>query len=264
MQNLTISIVQSDLFWENTQQNLDNFSEKISRIKVPTDLIVLPEMFSTGFTIEPENVAETMDGTAMQWLKNTALEKNCVTTGSLIIRENGNFYNRLVWMRPDGSYETYDKRHLFRMGNEHLRFSNGNKRLVTEINGWKIRPLICYDLRFPVWAKNSYSEGQYEYDLIIYVANWPGRRNFAWKHLLMARAIENQCYVAGINRIGTDVKGVAYQGNSIVLNFKGKPVIKLPPAVESIETVTLNYSKMQEFRNEFTVGLDWDGFEFKK
>lgn len=263
MQNLTISIVQSDLAWENTRQNLDNFSEKISRIKVPTDLIILPEMFNTGFAIEPEKVAGTMDGTAMEWLKNTALEKNCVVTGSLIIRENGKFYNRLVWMRPDRTFDFYDKRHLFRMGDEHLRFSNGSKRLVTEIKGWKIRPLICYDLRFPVWAKNSYSEGQYEYDLIIYVANWPGRRSYAWKHLLIARAIENQCYVAGANRIGIDGKGIPHQGDSMVLNFKGKPVVELPPSVEDTETVTLLYSKMQEFRNEFTVGLDWDSFSLE-
>jgi len=263
MQDLKVTLVQSDLVWEDIPKNLDNFSRKLQILRGTTDLIVLPEMFSTGFAIQPEKVAETMDGQTLQWLKKTAADLNAVITGSIIVKENEKYYNRLVWMRPDGSFETYDKRHLFRLGGEHLKFSGGNKYLVMELKGWKIRPLICYDLRFPVWSKNVYANGQYKYDCLIYMANWPSRRNFAWKSLLVARAIENQAYLIGVNRIGNDNEGIPHSGDSVVLDFRGHALTRIPTDTEGIVTEELSYLQLTDFRTDFTVGLDWDRFSLE-
>lgn len=264
MNDLTITIIQSDLDWEDKQKNLGKFENIISGLKSHSDLIVLPEMFNTGFVVDPHHIAENETGTTFEWMQKIAALSSSVITGSYVVKTTGGYFNRLVWMRPDGSPEFYDKRHLFRFGDEHLQFSPGDKRLIVELNGWKILPLICYDLRFPVWSKNRYISGTYEYDLLLYVANWPGKRSYAFRQLLIARAIENQSYVIGANRIGKDGKGTLHQGDSAVIDFKGKHVIEIPPDVEDIETVQLSYDKLTQYREGFKVALDWDEFTIEK
>jgi predicted amidohydrolase len=263
--DLKITIVQANLVWEDTDTNLSAFSQKFKSIKPSsTDLIVLPEMFNTGFTMNAKAVAEPMNGRTMEWMAQTAAQKKCVITGSFIIKENKKFYNRLIWMRPDGTFEIYDKRHLFSMAKEDKNFTSGNKRQIVELKGWRICPLICYDLRFPVWSRNAPQtlKGALNsgYDCLIYVANWPEKRSYAWRQLLIARAIENQAYVIGINRIGNDGNGYDYKGESVVLNTKGEPLNKPKSNVESIETLTLSYKELESFRKEFPVGLDADKF----
>lgn len=259
MSDLKITLIQTVLHWENIPKNLDMFSAKIASIKEQTDLILLPEMFSTGFSMHPGKLAEKMEGKSMQWMKAEAAKKNCVIAGSMIIEEKGKYFNRLVWMRPDGTYETYDKRHLFRYGKEHEHYAAGSKRLIVELKGWKICPMVCYDLRFPVWSRNKNAE----YNLLIYVANWPERRNHPWKTLLLARAIENQCYVAGLNRVGEDGNKIDHSGDSAVINAKGEIISKTKAKEESTETVTLSLSELAEFRKQFPVGMDADDFSIR-
>ena len=263
MNNLNVTLIQPDLAWEDKDRNLEKFEGLFQTVKQKQDLILLPEMFNTGFVMEPQSIAEPPDGPTFQWLSKQAAFMGCVITGSLVIKENDDYFNRLVWMCPDGSFSIYDKRHLFRLGGEHLQFSQGRSKLIVELNGWKICPLVCYDLRFPVWSKNIFLDGRYEYDLLIYVANWPGRRSYAFRQLLIARAIENQAYVIGVNRVGMDGKGVQHQGESAVLDFKGRHMIEVPPGVEDMETISLDYESLREYREGFTVGLDWDEFEIK-
>jgi Predicted amidohydrolase len=260
MQDLTITLMQASLAWKDREQNLRKFGEWISGLSQKPDLIVLPEMFSTGFVVEPSEVAEPMDGSAMQWLYSQAKTTGCTITGSVAITENGKYYNRLIWMRPDGSYETYDKRHLFRMGNEDERFTMGKRQLIVELGGWKIRPLVCYDLRFPVWSKNKLEDGNYDYDCLIYVANWPSSRSLAFRSLLVARAIENQTYLAGVNRVGLDGNGVAHKGESAIIDFKGNYLVQCPQHTEQIVTFTLSRQALVDQRQQFAVGLDWDRF----
>ena len=200
MDNLKVTSFQGYLFWENIDKNLQNIGSRLSAIREKTNLIILPEMFSTGFTMNAQKLAEPMDGNTMKWMHKTAEQYNCVITGSIIIKENGKYYNRLIWMRADGSYECYDKRHLFALGQEHQIYTSGNKKLIVEVNGWHVCPVICYDLRFPVWLRNVHEE----YDLLVIVANWPERRIAHWRSLINARAIENQAYVVGVNRVGHD------------------------------------------------------------
>jgi omega-amidase len=257
MQDLKITIIQSELFWEDSTKNLDQFSKKISSINEATDLILLPEMFTTGFTMNAKTCAEEMDGKSVAWMKATAKEKKCVITGSLIISENGNYYNRLIWMKPDGTNERYDKHHLFPLAEEQKTYSAGNKKIITEINGWKICPLVCFDLRFPVWNRRTKQE---DYDLLLFVANWPERRIHAWKQLLIARAIENQSYVAGVNRIGNDGNMIYHSGHSAVIDFKGEQLSKTKPGEESIETILLNKQTMMDFRKNFPFAEDADEF----
>lgn len=256
MQDLNITLLQSTLHWEHIDENLNMFSKKVGAIKEPTDLIILPEMFSTGFTMNNKVMAETMSGKAVAWMKKMAKEKNCVITGSLIIEESGKYFNRLVWMQPDGSYETYDKRHLFRYANEQDHYSAGTKKLIVELNGWKICPLICYDLRFPVWIRNKNKA----YDLLLFVANWPERRNHPWKTLLMARAMENQVYVAGVNRIGNDGNNIYHSGDSAVINYKGEIISKIQPHAETAETVTISKKELEDWRKTFPAWMDADPF----
>jgi predicted amidohydrolase len=256
-ENLNITLIQSDLYWEDKEKNLKSFSQKISNIG-ETDLIILPEMFTTGFSMQTEKLAEGMDGVTVSWMAEKAKEKNCVVTGSFICKEGEKFHNRLVWMKPDGSYSYYDKRHLFSMGDENNYYTAGTKKITEELKGWKVCPLICYDLRFPVWARNTE-----KYDLLIYVANWPERRSHPWKTLLLARAIENQCYVAGLNRIGNDVNDIYCSGDSAVINPKGEIISNIPAGKEATETITLNYAELQEFRKAFPVLKDADKFEIK-
>ena len=256
MQNLTISIIQSDLVWEDVAANLKAFTKKIKAVK-QSDLIVLPETFSTAFSMNSEHLAEPMNGKTMTWMATMAKEKNTVLAGSAILRENDHIFNRFIWMRPDGSFDKYDKRHLFRMGDEHNHFTAGSERLIVELKGWKICPQICYDLRFPVWSRNK----KQEYDLLLYIANWPEVRIPAWEKLLYARAIENQCYVAGVNRIGIDGNGVNCSGNSMLIDSKGDLIWKAKDLEEETKTVKVSLDDLNGFRKKFPVGMDADEFE---
>jgi len=260
MVDLKITFIQSNLHWENIDKNLEMFSQKISSINEKTDLIILPEMFSTGFTMNAKSYAEEMNGKTVEWMRSKAKEKNCVVTGSVIINDGGKFYNRLIWMKPDGTFLLYDKHHLFPLAEEQKAYSAGNKKIITEINGWKICPLVCFDLRFPVWSRRRKSEN---YDLLIYSANWPDRRIHAWKQLLIARAIENQSYVAGVNRIGNDGNGVEHSGYSVVIDFKGEQISTTKPSEEKTETVSLNMQSLLDFRKTFPFAEDADEFILK-
>ncbi|MFA0961443.1 amidohydrolase [Roseivirga sp. BDSF3-8] len=260
MQDLKISLIQTPLHWHNTEANLNTLEEKIWQIEDKADLIILPEMFNSGFTMKAEEVAEVMNLTSFRWMKQMAAQSGAVVTGSVVIRDGEGFFNRLIWMRPDGSFETYDKRHLFRMADEHHTYTAGKKRLVCELKGWKICPMICYDLRFPVWSRNlSDREGKMAFDLLLYVANWPAPRVGAWDILLKARAVENLCYTAGVNRIGEDGNGVPYSGHSGVYDPKGETVIFMEDR-EDVATVTLSGSELQRYRDKFPAYLDADDF----
>jgi omega-amidase len=259
MQDLKITLIQSNLQWEDKEKNLANFSGKISFVEEEADLIILPEMFSTGFTMNAKLLAETMEGPSVEWLKNQAVKKKCVVTGSLIIEENGKYYNRLIWMKPDG-FEYYDKRHLFSLAHEDQTYSPGKNKIVQTIKGWRILPLICYDLRFPVWSRRNKRE---DYDLLLYVANWPERRVHAWKQLLIARAIENQSYVAGLNRVGNDGHDIFHSGDSAVIDFKGEYIGDKISSGEFIRTYTLSYDMHLNFRKQFAFFDDRDEFEIK-
>ncbi|MFI5149461.1 MAG: amidohydrolase [Bacteroidia bacterium] len=263
MEDLRITYIQPDLHWEKPAENLNMLGNKI-RETPATDLIILPEMFSTGFSMKPELYAQEMSGTTVQWMREQAGKKNCVVTGSVIIQEKGCFYNRLIWMTPEGNYACYDKRHLFRHGGEQEHYEAGTERINIAFKGWSVRPLICYDLRFPVWSRNRYknkdTEPEAEYDLLIYTANWPEVRSYAWKTLLLARAIENQAYVVGINRIGIDGKGMQHAGDSAVINFKGELLSKANSNLDTQETILLSASALKEFRTSFPAGMDADQF----
>jgi len=242
------------------------FQKKIDGLPDETELIVLPEMFSTGFSMKKESLAETMDGPSVEWMRKTASKKGAILTGSIIVREDLDgaqaFYNRLIWMLPSGEYGFYDKRHLFAYGKENQHFSAGKKRLIASVNGWKVNLLICYDLRFPVWSRQtqlSDSRSDPEYDLMVVVANWPFVRNHAWKTLLQARAIENQCYVIGVNRTGTDGNGLQYTGESMIVGPLGDP-IKILTGEEDIFSHTLDREKLEEVRSKFPFWRDADTF----
>ena len=262
MQDLNITIIQTTLHWEDVDANLAHFSKKLDAIAGPTDLVVLPEMFTTGFAVERERVAEEHGGKGFQWMKEKAKEKNCVITGSIAIKEKGKLYNRLYWVEPDGNFMFYNKRHLFKMAGEHKHFTAGERKIIAGIKGWKICPLICYDLRFPVWSRNTWNKetGEAEYDVLIYVANWPEVRSYPWKQLLIARAIENQCYVGGVNRIGADGNNFPHSGDSAVINPRGEVISKTKAHEDSIETITLETKYLEDFRKVFPVGSDADPF----
>lgn len=265
MQNLNLTIVQSNLVWKNPQQNRDSFAANIRTQAVPSDLIVLPEMFTTGFSMDAAELAEEPNGATTYWMAAMAKETQAVITGSVITKENNNYYNRLIWMRPDGSFDTYDKRHLFRMANEQQHYSPGNIPLITEIKGWKIRPIICYDLRFPVWCRNKYNHAAntYDYDCLICVANWPEVRSYPWKTLLLARAMENLSYCVGVNRIGPDGNHIPHSGDSVVLNPRGEKISNTAPHQELVETVVLSAAELNEWRRRFPAGMDADEFDIK-
>ncbi len=260
-QDIRVSIIQAPLEWNDRKANLKYFAERIKKLKGNTDLIVLPEMFGTGFITDVSLIEETMEGQTFQWMKATSAAVNAVLVGSIALKEKNKFFNRLIWMRPDGSFEQYDKRHLFRMGDEHLKYTAGKKRLITEIKGWKVMPLVCYDLRFPVWSKNRLVNDEYEYDMILFVANWPASRSYAWRTLLSARAIENQVYCIGVNRIGEDGKGIPHKGGSVILDYKGKLIKCCKDNEPEVITETLTYQTLAEFRERFKVALDWDDFQ---
>lgn len=258
MSSLHISIIQTKLFWEDKTANLSMLEEKIKSITEKTEIVVLPEMFSTGFSMNPSDLAETMDGPTVNWMKKMAADKKIIITGSIIIQENNQYYNRLLWVLPNGTIGHYDKRHRFAFAGEDQHYSNGHKRLIAQVKGWKINLQICYDLRFPVWARQQ-SEQEPEYDILLYVANWPERRNHAWKTLLTARAIENQSYVIGVNRVGEDGKGIYHSGNSMVIDPLGE-VLYHKEHDEDIFTIQLEKNTLTEVRTKFPFWKDADDF----
>jgi len=254
---MKIALIQSSLFWENPTTNRNYFDEKINAITEIIDLIVLPEMFTTGFTMNPEAVFETMQGETMLWLQSLAKAKNSAITGSLIIKENGNFYNRLVFVFPSGEIQFYDKRHLFTLAGEDKVYTSGQEKLIVDYLGWKICPLVCYDLRFPVFARNIEN-----YDLLIYVANWPKPRINAWDILLKARSVENMCYTIGVNRIGFDNNNFEHVGHSQAIDFLGNYVLE-PQVSEGVFIIELNKEKLLETRKKLGFLDDKDSFELK-
>lgn len=263
MQNLNIKIIQSDLVWEDKEKNLEHFDLLLDQNKGKADLTVLPEMFATGFTMNSEKCAETHKGEIFIWMQNKAAETGSIMVGTILVFEDNKLYNRLFWVCPDGSFEYYDKKHLFRFANEHEYFSSGNKLLRTEVKGWRICPLVCYDLRFPVWSRNRYSKGVYEYDCLLYVANWPERRNHHWKSLLVARAIENMSYVVGVNRIGEDGRGFSHSGDSAVIDPMGIVTDSILPHSEKVLLIELSAEILLNWRSKFNVGQDWDDFRIE-
>ncbi|TDE54959.1 amidohydrolase [Flavobacterium sp. GT3P67] len=254
---MKVILIQAPLIWENPKLNRDYFEARINEIASAVDLIVLPEMFTSGFTMSPENVAETMQGETITWLKVLAKARNCAITGSLVIEENSNFYNRMVFVFPSGQIQFYDKKHLFTLAGEDKVYTRGNQKIIVDYLGWKICPLICYDLRFPAFSRNSE-----DYDLLIYVASWPKTRTNAWDALLKARAIENMSYAIGVNRIGTDANGYEYIGHSQAVDFLGNYVLE-PDESESFFLVELDKEKMLETRQKLGFLNDRDFFEIK-
>ena len=264
MSSLTVTLIQTALYWEDKKANLLMFSDKIQSITDKTEIIVLPEMFSTGFSMKPAQFSETMDGETVNWMRQIAVSKRVILTGSIIIKEGDNYYNRLIWMLPNGSYGYYDKRHLFAYAKEDEYYTPGFKRLIASVKGWKINLQVCYDLRFPVWARQQMHRSaddivEPEYDLLIYTANWPERRSYAWRTLLQARAIENQCYVIGVNRVGDDGNNIYHSGDSMVIDPLG---VSLYHKVhdEDVFTITLRKELLDETRSRFPFWKDADNF----
>ncbi len=250
--------MQLDTIWESPSANKDTIDRLFSDIQVETDILILPEMFTTGFSMEPEKLAEDMQGPTVEWMVEKASEWKCVLTGSIIINSSGDYMNRLLWVTPSGQVLYYDKKHLFRMGEENEHYTSGREILLTKLNEWRFRPLICYDLRFPVWSRN-----RADYDVLIYVANWPESRREVWKNLLIARALENQAYVVGVNRIGKDGRNISYSGDSLVIDPRGQIISQTRPFQESVETLKISLDELQDFREKFPVHLDADEFTIK-
>jgi len=262
MSSLTISLVQTHLFWEDKKANLAMLETKIIGIAEQTELVVLPEMFSTGFSMQPKKFAESMDGETVEWMKKIAATKKIILTGSVIIAEGGHYFNRLLWVLPNGVFGYYDKRHRFAFAGEDKEYTPGNKRLIASVKGWKINLQVCYDLRFPVWARQQSGESA-EYDILLYVANWPERRNHAWKTLLTARAIENQCYVVGVNRVGNDGNGINHCGDSMVIDALGATLYHNASS-EDIHTIVLQKEPLEEIRQKFPFWKDADEFNIRQ
>jgi omega-amidase len=264
MHNLRITLLQADLYWEDPTANRAALEEKIWRLDHPGDVIVLPEMFTTGFTMRARPLAEPMQLHTFKWMRQMAAQTDALMLGSYIVQEQGSCYNRLVWMQPDGAFYTYDKRHLFRMAGEHEVYMPGNSRLVSEWKGWRICPMICYDLRFPVWSRNRYRQdlNRMEYDLLVFVANWPSARIEAWDVLLRARAIENLCYTAGVNRTGTDGNGIAHAGHSAVYSPRGE-CLSFAGEGEAVISTELSFEDLEQYRQKFSAWMDADSFSLE-
>jgi predicted amidohydrolase len=252
---LNVTLIQADIVWEDKKVNLKQYQSFIESVQDKKEVVVLPEMFSTGFSMNTQELAEPMDGATVQWMKNTSKQHRCILTGSLIIEEEGNYYNRLLWVQPDGVVYHYDKRHLFAYADEHNHFTSGDKRLIVSVKGFRICPMVCYDLRFPVWSRNR----DEEYDILLYVANWPERRNLAWKALLQARAIENQSYCIGVNRVGADAKGLNYSGDSGAYGPLGEKLYEVS-GTSAVHTITLEKDVIDNTRNHLPFLKDADGF----
>jgi len=259
MSSLKLTLIQTNLIWENKKANLEILQQKIESIKEKTEVVILPEMFTTGFSMNAKSLAEKMDGETVNWMKKIASAKKIILTGSVIIEEGSKYFNRLIWMLPNGEYGVYDKRHLFAVGDENNHYSPGNKKLIASVKGWKINLQVCYDLRFPVWARQAAGNLENKYDLLINVANWPEKRSIAWKTLLRARAIENQCFVVGVNRVGEDANGILYDGESCIIDPLGEIVYEKNKD-EDIFTFTLEKEKITETRNKLPFWKDADFF----
>ncbi|MFM7430497.1 MAG: amidohydrolase [Flammeovirgaceae bacterium] len=264
MQDLKVTLIQSDLHWEDPTANLAMFEEKIWQIGQQTDVIVLPEMFTTGFNMHAHRLAEMMNLRTFKWMRQMADQTGALILGSFIANVHDRHFNRLLWMEPGGNFKTYDKRHLFRMAEEQHVFSSGESLLIGLWKGWRICPLICYDLRFPVWSRNRWNPSlkKLSYDLLIYVANWPQVRANAWEVLLRARAIENLSYVVGVNRVGNDGNGIEYNGQSSVIGFKGDSIFSVEGA-EAVKTIELSANALQAYRDRFPAYLDADDFSIE-
>lgn len=262
MSTLTITTIQTSLHWENKAANLLMLEEKINSIGQRTELVILPEMFSTGFSMNPAALAESMNGPTVDWMKRISHTHRVILVGSLIIEEDGKYFNRLIWMMPNGEWGAYNKRHLFGFAEEDKHYHPGQTRLIASVKGWRINLQVCYDLRFPVWARqqmNPSASDPAEYDVLVYVANWPQRRSHAWKTLLCARAIENQCYVVGVNRVGTDGKDVYHSGNSLIIDPLGEVLYHMADE-EDVFTITLQRELLEEIRGKFPFLRDADRF----
>lgn len=252
--NLKISCIQNDVIARNPEANRHHLDEMLKSVE-NTDIIVFPETFTTGFPADPNEFAEEVGGPTMQWMHEKAVEKNCAVCGTIILKHNG-FYNSFIWMEPDGRYHLYNKRHLFTMGGE-IGLNRGEERITIEYKGWRIRPFVCYDMRFPVWNRNSFNDGKYEYDLAIFTAEWPEKKSEVWNTLLRARAIENQAYIVGVNRVGIDDSNIKYKGETMILNMKGRVMAQATEG-ECVVTGEINMEDLTAFRNYFTVAKDWD------
>lgn len=252
MEKLKITIIQADIIWENIGANLIKYSKLIENCE-ESDVIILPEMFTTGFSMNPEKLKEPMNGPSIKWMKNWAAQKNTCMVGSLIIEENQQIFNRALWVFPDGTIQKYDKRHLYTMGQEHLYYSPGKEKVIVEFKGWRFCPQICYDLRFPAFARN-----QENYDVVFYMANWPSPRHHVWKNLLISRAIENQSYCLGVNRTGTDGIGLQYLGDSGLVSPKG--FANFLGENEGVKTFEISYTELHSFRKKFPLLDDRDHF----
>ena len=262
MSTLTVTTIQADLAWEDRTANLQRLEQKILSIGESTELVILPEMFSTGFSMRPEKLAESMEGPTVQWMRDIAARRRIILTGSLIIEEEGKYYNRLIWMLPNGEWGSYDKRHRFAFAGEDDHYTAGHKRLIGSVKGWRILLLVCYDLRFPVWSRQTPAEPgepDLEHDCIVYVANWPERRSLAWKTLLQARAIENQSYVIGVNRVGNDGNNIAHSGDSMIIDPLGE-ILYHGQGREELFTQTLQKERLTEVRQKFPFWRDADHF----
>lgn len=252
--NLRVTCIQSDVIARDPEANRRHLDEMLKSV-VNTDVIVFPETFTTGFPADPNVFAEDVDGVTMRWMREKAVEKNCAVCGTIILNNNG-FYNSFIWMQPDGKHLVYNKRHLFTMGGE-VGLNHGRERITIEWKGWKIRPFVCYDMRFPVWNRNSFKDGKFEYDVAIFTAEWPEKKSEVWNTLLRARAIENQSFVVGVNRVGIDDSDIKYKGESMALNMKGRAIAKAAEG-ESVFTAELNKDELTAFREYFRVSADWD------
>jgi len=259
MQHLKIAVIQTDIVWQNAELNRIRYSEKINGINDAVDVFVLPEMFSTGFSMKPVGISETMQGETVKWMQNLASERNAAICGSLIISEEKKFYNRFLFVEPSGEIKYYNKRHLFSLAGEEKVYKQGTEKLVIDYKGWKICPLICYDLRFPIWARNVE-----EYDVLLYVANWPKARIVAWDTLLKARSIENMCYTIGVNRVGIDENGYEYSGHSAAFNCLGEQLTNTISNEAFIEIIELKKIHLIDKRKRFNFLNDKDTFEVLK
>nr|WP_282452997.1 amidohydrolase [Lysobacter sp. CAU 1642] len=259
---MRVALVQGDTLWHDPKGNREYYRGLIERQVPECDLIVLPETFTSGFSNEALAEAEGMDGPSVEWMRQLARERSAVICGSIQCRTGAGVHNRLLWVRPDGSLDHYDKRHLFRMAGEHERYAAGKRAITVELNGWRIRPLVCYDLRFPVFIRNRFDReapGRFDYDLVLFVANWPAPRRHAWRTLLMARAIENLAYCIGVNRVGTDGNQVPYAGDSAVVDYLGLPLVECGPR-EAVVTMNLSAQSLRMHRERFPAHLDADAF----